>query len=72
MKEIYLNDKDAITILSKKDSKCWFFKIENNILCIEYNNPNIIVSTMNKEKVREKIKNMSKNFWEIIKNEEEW
>jgi hypothetical protein len=39
-----LNDKDAITILSKKDSKCWFFKI----------------------------KNMSKEFWEIIKNEEEW
>jgi hypothetical protein len=27
---------------------------------------------MNKEKVREKIKNMSKNFWEIVKNEEEW
>jgi len=25
---------------------------------------------MNKEKVREK--NMSKEFWEIIKNEEEW
>jgi hypothetical protein len=43
MKEIYLNDKDAITILSKKDSKCWFFKIENNILCIEYNSPNKIV-----------------------------
>ena len=70
MKEIYLNDKDAITILSKKDSKCWFFKIEDNILCIEYNNPNIIVSTMSK--VREKIKNMSKEFWEIVKNEEEW
>jgi len=70
MKEIFLNDKDAITILSKKDSKCWFFKIENSILCIEYNNPNIIVSTMSK--VREKIKNMSKEFWEIVKNEEEW
>jgi len=27
---------------------------------------------MKKEKVRDKIKNMSKEFWEIIKNEEEW
>jgi hypothetical protein len=72
MKELFLNDKDAITILSKKDSKCYLFKIENDFLCIEYNNQNIIVSTMNKEKVREKIKNMSENFWEIIKNEEEW
>jgi hypothetical protein len=72
MKEIFLNDKDAITILRKEDSKCYLFKIENDILCIEYNNQNIIVSTMKKEKVREKIKNMSKNFWEIIKNEEEW
>ncbi|MEM1575184.1 MAG: hypothetical protein QW755_04880 [Nitrososphaerota archaeon] len=72
MKEIYLNDKDAITILSKEDSKCWFFKFENNILCIEYNNKNLIVSIMNKEKVREKIKNLAENFWEIIKNEEEW
>ncbi|MEM3678188.1 MAG: hypothetical protein QW176_08610 [Candidatus Bathyarchaeia archaeon] len=25
-----------------------------------------------KEKVREKIKNLAENFWEIIKNEEEW
>jgi hypothetical protein len=72
MKEIFLNDKDAITILRKEGSKCYFFKIENDILCIEYNNQNIIVSTMKKEKVRDKIKNMSKNFWEIIKNEEEW
>jgi len=72
MKEIFLNEKDAITILRKGNSKCYLFKIENNILCIEYNNSNIIVSTMNKEKVREKIKNMSKNFWEIVKNEEEW
>jgi len=72
MKEIFLNDKDAITILRKRDSKCYFFKIENDILCIEYNNQNIIVTTMKKEKVRDKIKNMSKEFWEIIKNEEEW
>jgi hypothetical protein len=26
MKELFLNDKDAITILSKKDSKRWFFQ----------------------------------------------
>jgi hypothetical protein len=61
----------VIVIMKKDDHMAWIFNISHSYLFIKYNGK-LEMNILNKEEVRNKIIELSKQAWEVVKNIEEW
>jgi len=66
-----MDGNGAIVIMKKDNYKAWVFHLSKSYLFIKYDG-NLKMDILNKEEVRNKIIELSKQAWEVVKNIEEW
>jgi hypothetical protein len=66
-----MDGNGAITIMKKDNHMAWIFHLSKLYLFIKYDG-NLKMDILNREEVRNKIIELSKQAWEVVKNIEEW